>query len=190
MVESQEDLDALFGAEGDDGDARGKGEGDDERLDALIAETERKGGRRERKKRKREEIEEWAETSSQAAPGADEHSPLQREIESFATTPMHQPFWQQEGEWQQEGDQWQDQEDYGLAQRPLEGEVGEREGAPVVRQNGAVPRVEEHDEEGRVREGMTKPKEDKEARKAAKKARKEKEKRKVIKEREKRRDEA
>ncbi|EMC91399.1 hypothetical protein BAUCODRAFT_54618, partial [Baudoinia panamericana UAMH 10762] len=39
-----------------------------------------------------------------------------------------------------EGD-WQEREGYELEQRPLEGDVGDRDGAPVVRQNGAPPAV-------------------------------------------------
>ena len=142
--------------------------GDDTRLDKLIADTEREK-KRGKKKRKRDEVEEWAEeTSSQIA------AEMPREIESFAATPLHQS-------------DWQDQEDYELSQRPLEGEVGEREGAPVVKQNGALPEVVEHDEDGEVVEKTKKPKtaEEKAAKKAAKKARKEEERRKKAREKEK-----
>lgn len=64
---------------------------------------------------------------------------------------------------------WQEMEEYAQEQRPLEGEMGEREGAPAVRQNGAPPTVLQHDAEGGTRQPMTR--EDKAARKAAKRAR-------------------
>lgn len=127
-------------------------EGDDEDLNESIAQSERKQ-RKELKKRKRTaEIQDWAEdTSSQADLG-----PPGREIESFAHTPLHES-------------DWQDQEEYEAQQRPLEGEVGEREGAPVQKQNGAVPRVVEHGGGGEGKKELSAA--DKKARKSAKKAR-------------------
>jgi hypothetical protein len=143
--ETKEELDQKFGAHDQ------IAEGDDARLDALIEKSE------ERRGRKRKRIEVWAEdTSSQMG----EVGP--QEIESFANTPMHNPDldneWRDKAEWEQEQD-------------ILEGEVGEREGAPVVKQNGHVPEVVEHDDHGNVK-GISK-----EARKAAKKARRLEEKR-------------
>lgn len=144
VQETEEELKAQFA---------GEEEGDDERLNDSIARTEQKQ-RKESKKRKRvAEIQDWAEdTSSQAdltVPG--------REIESFAHTPLHES-------------DWQDQEEYELQQRPLEGEVGEREGAPVEQQGGAAPRVVEQAGEGARKKELSM--DEKKARKEAKKARK------------------
>ena len=153
-AETQEELDAQFGE---------LPTGDDDVLDKLI-EGQRK--REKGRKRKREEIEEWAENSSQAggaveAPG--------REIESFAATPLHQS-------------EWQEQEEYELAQRPIQGEIAEREPAQVVQQGGSPPEIVEHDadrheirnEESTLnkRERRERSKAEREARKASKKAKK------------------
>lgn len=141
--------------------------GDDSRLDALIDRQEQQlsGKNNGGLKRKRGalDIAEWAETSSQA--GA-----TMQELESFANTPLHVS-------------DWQDQEEYQLEQSPLEGEVGDRDGAPVVQQNGVLPEPVEHDDEGneikkKNRKGREKYKNgtltnaDRQARKADKKARK------------------
>lgn len=155
IAETEEDLKAQF-------DENGELEGDDVALDEGIERTERKM-RKESKKRKRvEEIQDWAEdTSSQA-----DHSVTVpgREIESFAHTPLHQSDYP---ETEGAGEEWQEQEEWELQQRPLEGEVGEREGAPVAGQNRGVPKLVEHGDGGK-RE-LTKA--EKKARKDAKKAR-------------------
>ncbi|GAB7359467.1 hypothetical protein MBLNU230_g6114t1 [Neophaeotheca triangularis] len=65
---------------------------------------------------------------------------------------------------------WQDKEVFDRQQRVVEGEVGEREGAPVVREGEGPPVLEEHDDEGRV-DKRAKTEKEKAARKAAKKAR-------------------
>lgn len=109
--------------------------GDDSRLDALLSRASGKGA-----KRKRSEIEQWAETSSNAAlplAGGEEDAEGQQvlELESFANTPMH-------------ASDWQAQEEYEREQRPWEGEVGEREGAPATKQNGRIPEVEVKDDSG------------------------------------------
>lgn len=159
-AETEDDLNRLNG----DGD---EGEGDDTILDTTIARTERKLQDKQSKKRKRTaEIQDWAEDASSQADFA-----TGREIESFAHTPLHQS----EGDGAAEGagqDEWQDQREWELQQRPLEGELGEREGAPVQRQNGVRPRVVEYGGgDGGGGKGGPLTKAEKDARKKAKKAR-------------------
>lgn len=155
VVETEEELKHLTGEE----------EGDDEDLNKSIARSEKKL----HKKRKRtEEIQDWAEDTSSQAGG--EIVKPGREIESFAHTPLHQSDYEQQ---QEEGNgEWQDQREYELQQDMLEGEVGEREGAPVQRQNVGLPHVVK---EGEARAGAAQGKElsreEKKARKEAKKAR-------------------
>lgn len=134
-----------------------EGEGDDEDLDRSIARSEEKLS----KKRKRtEEIQDWAEETSSQADGA--VVPPGREIESFAHTPLHQVDYEGNGEWQ-------DQREYELGQRIVEGEVGEREGAPAERQNVALPKVAKEEENAGGKKELSRK--EKEARKKAKKAR-------------------
>lgn len=163
VAETREELDRLFGDGAEDEENR------DERLDGLIAETaarnrealEGSGLKRKRKGgQDREDIEQWANETSSINGGAG-----QQELESFANTPMHVS-------------DWQDQEQYELQQEMLEGEVGERDGAPVVKQNGIVPEVTGHDAQGREVTGGAKTEAEKEARRAAKKQRREEERRK------------
>ena len=131
-------------------------EGDDARLDAVIGKSgeggKGAGGLKRKRERSMQDINDWAEESSSRAAGAP-----QQELESFANTPMHVQ-------------DWREQEEYERGQSVLEGEVGEREGAPVVRQNGALPAVvtEGEDGDGAVRKPKTAA--EREARKAAKKA--------------------
>lgn len=138
VAETEEELNAQFAEE------EKLPDGDDSRLDAMI-EKERVA-----KKRKRDEIEEWAENSSTAGGGV-------QELESFANTPMHASDWQDQDEYEQEQEVW-------------DGEVGERQ--TKVDQSGLVPTVREHDTEGRVVGKKELSKEEKRARKQAKKARK------------------
>ena len=155
-AETQEELDAQFG---DSSSHEQLKAGDDAVLDELITETERKQKRESKRKRQHDDIEEWAvESSSQAGVP---------EIESFANTPMHHS-------------DWQDQEDYEQQQQALVGEVGERGGAPAVKQNGAVPAVVEHDEDGDIAMDTPKTNTHKAARRAAKKAKRLQEKREKI----------
>lgn len=65
---------------------------------------------------------------------------------------------------------WQDKEKFDREQKIIEGEVGERDGAPVVQQTRGPPALLEHDEGGHVDKRPMTEKE-KAARKAAKKAR-------------------
>lgn len=148
-VETEEELKRQFAGEDD------LAEGDDEVLDASIAATERK----ERKKRKRvEEIRDWVEDAAESG-----------QVESFANTPLHRPDEDDGGMEGVKPSEWEDQQEWELKQRPLEGELGEREGAPEVRQNVQVPEVVKHDREGKRTQSLTK--EEKAARKKAKKAR-------------------
>ena len=113
---------------------------------ALDTAIESKSARRGGLKRNRsiERVREWEDGSSQAALGA--------ALE----------------------DGWQDQEEYERQQRPLEGDVGERAGAPVVQQGGVEPEIVEHNDAGEVEQPSAKIQKtemDKAARKAAKKER-------------------
>lgn len=137
-IESEEELLGKFG--------NLQPEGDDERLDEVIANSTNKRRRKNGSRLEEGEIERWSD-------GVVPH----QEIESFANTPMYTPMHEEDGG--MEG--WQDREEYEQEQGILEGEVGEREGAPNVRQNGVVPEV--------VEEGAGKGEKDKEERKRRKK---------------------
>ena len=131
-----------------------EGDGDDEKLDESIAQSERKRLKESKKRKRTAEIQDWAEdTSSQAdlsGPG--------KELESFAqNTPVHESEWEEQGEWE-------------AKQRPMEGEVGERDGAPLERQNlGGPPEVRDGGGGGEGRRELTDK--EKKARKEAKKKR-------------------
>ncbi len=143
VAETAEELEKLFG----DG---GSG---DERLDGLIDETNaRIWGDGKKRKRGRDEIEQWAnDTSSLAGYGDNNGARAPQELESFANTPMHVS-------------DWQDQEEYELQQGTIMGEVGER-GAHVVKQGGIVPELLTHDGQGNAEA-------EKQAKREAKKRRK------------------
>lgn len=87
-----------------------------------------------------------------------------------------------DAEFEAEGE---DQRSFDLKQEVLEGDVGDRDGAPVVERNAVVPEIKMHDEEEQrpaVKKIKTEPSEgggqmDKAAKKAAKKARRDAEKR-------------
>ena len=164
--ETPEQLEAMFGD-------RYRDAGDDRVLDGMIDKSEQ----RLRKKRKRdEEIEEWASSSQ---PDEDDVNDQYRgyvyhhhEIESFANTPVHQPTYGSYGEYEES--QWQDPREYDLQQTvltrdPRNDEQGGSAGT-MVAQGGEVPELTLHDREGNV---ISEPKKNKEERKAAKKARKE-----------------
>ena len=168
--ETPEQLEALFGD-------RWKDAGDDHVLDGMIDKSEQK---LRRKRKRQEEIEEWASSSQ---PDADDVNDQYRgyvyhhhEIESFANTPVHRPTYGEEEE-----SQWQDPHDYDLQQKVLtrDPQSGEQGGAAgtMVAQGGDVPGLTLHDREGNV---VSEPKKNKEERKAAKKARKEQEKKEMI----------
>lgn len=93
-------------------------EGDDSRLDAAIDGKAPAGLKR---KRSFEDIGHWAEESSEAVFGTPTRA-------GGPTTAADE-----------ESQDWQDKEEYELQQRDITGEVGEREGAPAVQQNGAPP---------------------------------------------------
>ncbi|KAI6879859.1 hypothetical protein KC360_g4307 [Hortaea werneckii] len=117
-------------------------EGDDSKLDATVeAKSDEKKKGVLKRKRSTEEVGKWAEQSSEAAFD---------EAQAGAAA-----------------EDWQDREEYEQNQQPLEGEVGEREGAPATKQGGQPPVVQhaggdEHKELSAA---------DKKARKEAKKAR-------------------
>ncbi|KAI7409305.1 hypothetical protein KC332_g7070 [Hortaea werneckii] len=117
-------------------------EGDDSKLDATIGakSNEKKKGVLKRK-RSTEEVGKWAEQSSEAAFG---------EAQAGAAA-----------------EDWQDREEYEQNQQPLEGEVGEREGAPATKQGGQPPAVQHAGDDGHKELSAA----DKKARKEAKKAR-------------------
>ncbi|KAH9845347.1 hypothetical protein Tdes44962_MAKER06704 [Teratosphaeria destructans] len=106
-------------------------DGDDTRVDALI-DSKINGSKR---KRSMDEVGQWAEDASEAAYG---------DVSIARAT-----------------EDWEDKEQYELKQRPVEGEVGDRDGAGVARQDGEVPVV--------VEEKKVLSEADKKARKAAKK---------------------
>ena len=138
--ETPEQLEALFGPP----------VGDDVRLDGQISRSEEK--LRKAKKRKREEIEDWVDSSSQVE--EDEVNDVVKgytyhhhEIESFAATPVHRPGY---GGMEEEG---QDPYEYDLQQRVWTKDPQRGEGGAVgslVRQDGVVPEIVEHDEDGNV----------------------------------------
>jgi len=124
------------------GDEVGVPKSDDRRLDEVI-EGRAKAGVEGKRKRSAEEVAQWAEETSGAALTG-------------------------------EGQEWdgaEDMESYELGQRPMKGEVGGREGAPVVKQGGGVPDVVEHDEDGGVVGKKPATEAEKKARREAKKAR-------------------
>lgn len=80
----------------------------------------------------------------------------------------------------------EDQRTYELEQEVLEGDVGDRDGAPVVERNASVPEIQTHDDDGEQRKPAAKKiktemngggQMDKASKKAAKKARRDAEKR-------------
>lgn len=97
-------------------------------------------------------IADWAETTSEAAYG----SP------------------QRQGAIDGDPDA-QDQMSYELSQQPLEGEVGDRDGAPVSQAGGAPPAIKREKGKGKESQGQ-RPLDPKAARKEAKKARRKAEK--------------
>ncbi|KAI7280358.1 hypothetical protein KC343_g2769 [Hortaea werneckii] len=117
-------------------------EGDDSKLDATIgAKSDEKKKGVLKRKRSTEEVGKWAEQSSEAAFG---------EAQAGAAA-----------------EDWQDREEYEQSQQPLEGEVGEREGAPATKQGGQPPVVQHAGGDGHKELSAA----DKKARKEAKKAR-------------------
>lgn len=120
--------------------------------------VERTGG--SKRSRSMERVREWDDRSAQAVGAA-----VDADFEA-------------EGE---------DQRSFELKQEVLEGDVGDRDGAPVVERNASVPEIKTHDEEEEeqkpaVKKIKTEPTEgggqmDKAAKKAAKKARRDAEKR-------------
>lgn len=135
VQETEEEL-AKFTASGGEDE---RPDGDDSRVDGLIALKQGKGEeKRSSKKRKRDRVENWAEETSSQAEAPHQY----QELESFATTPMHVP----------DDSEWQDQEAYERTQEPWEGgdaDPVERAGAPVVKQGGKVPRVRSVEKGGR-----------------------------------------
>lgn len=130
------------------GEGEGEGvelpEGDDEKLDAAI-EARSSGALKRKRNLDLSEVGQWAEESSEAAFGDVTH----------AGAGAIQPDWEDEGA-------------YERSQRPLEGEVGDREGAPAIAQNGPAPIV--------LTEKRVLSDKDKAARRAAKKERRKTEK--------------
>lgn len=182
--ESKEELVAKFGEEvvghGEVGAAQLQA-GDDTRVDALISErgstdagplldekAERKRKKKQRKERERAERE-AAEQSSKPSKKRKLNSDTEL---SDAGTGANTPYADSMVAYSE--NQWQRKEDYEQSQPILEGELGERDGAPVVKQSGTPPVVVQHDEEGEVEvPKKARTKEDKAARKAAKRARRE-----------------
>ncbi|KAK4540299.1 hypothetical protein LTR36_009611 [Oleoguttula mirabilis] len=148
IAESADELAQFGGAEADTLPA-----GDDARVDGVIdghaINTPRKGVLKRRRDTE-DEVAQWAAAAQSS------------EAAGFGF-----------GEVDAAQDDWQDQEAYEHAQRPLTGDVGERTAAHVVRQNGAPPaitHVEDEERYGGGEGGAALTEADKAARRAAKKA--------------------
>ena len=136
-------------------------ESNDAALDALIARQEEaaRKERKEQKKRKRKAEEKEGKDGQKRRKRSKEEISAWAEESSKADSPDSAGA--------------QDKQDFERSRPILEGEIGEREGAPVVRQNGAPPVVVKHNNDGEVRIPHKKSgtDRDKAARKAAKQAR-------------------
>lgn len=137
------------------------GPGNDTAVEKTIAKGEDERSKRRRLKKERREREKAAKRGAEnVGEGAEAPSKKRKTGEGEDAGEEHE--WVSKEEWEQK-------------QPVLEGEVGGREGAPVVRQDGKPPIVVEHDEKGNVKapEQGKRPytAEEKAARRAAKKAR-------------------
>ncbi|KXT09827.1 hypothetical protein AC579_9304 [Pseudocercospora musae] len=134
---------------------------------ARRAEEKKDGSDRKRQK-KNHDIDAWA--SDSAAAGASDH-----EQASGYTTPYQDSLVAYEERrdpaYLDEGPDVQPREEYEQQQEIVEGEVGERDGATVSRQNGKVPPLVKHKKDGEVAvPKKAKTEDEKAARRAAKKA--------------------
>lgn len=137
------------------------GPGNDTAVEKTIQKGEDERARRRREKKERKEREKAAKRGAEDAAEGAASSSKKRKVDKGQDA-SGENEWMSKEEWEQK-------------QPILEGEVGEREGAPVVRQDGKPPVVVEHDEKGNVKQPEQGKREytaeEKAARKAAKKAR-------------------
>ncbi|KAF7190371.1 hypothetical protein HII31_08289 [Pseudocercospora fuligena] len=188
MPESKDELVARFGEEEAATHSTSVAEpSDDTRLDETIEQTngvidkaarkaakkarrneEKKDGSDRKRQKKNHEIDAWA--SDSAAAGASDHAQP-----SGYTTPYQDSLVAYEerrdpADLDEDPDA-QPREEYEQQQEIVEGEVGERGGAPVSKQNGKVPPLVKHKKDGEVEvPKKAKTEEEKAARRAAKKA--------------------
>ncbi|KAK4500329.1 hypothetical protein PRZ48_008518 [Zasmidium cellare] len=153
--------------------------GDDTRVDAVIEETETKF-EDEKSKKKREKKERIQREKAEKAGKENQPSNKRKRAdwddsdasfkgESQAGTGANTPYADSMTAY---SDTWQKKEDFEQSQEVLVGEVGERDAAPVVKQNGEPPVVVTHDVNGEVVvPSKAKTAEEKAARKLAKKQR-------------------
>lgn len=176
VAETKEELVEKFGEEAVKNAPPGVAEGelhagDDTQLDAVIEEKntkiedEKTRKKREKKERTQREKAEKAGNKRKRDDWEDSDAPEEIQAGTGANTPYADSMTAY-------SETWQKKEDYEQSQDVLMGEVGERDGAPVSKQNGDPPIVVTHDINGGVIV-PEKPKtaEEKAARKLAKKAR-------------------
>lgn len=184
VAETKEELVEKFGEEvvkkATDGIPEGlRQTGDDRRVDAVIEgsqikiEDEKTRKKREKKERAQREKAEKAGKANQPNNKRKrsewDDSDASVKAESQAGTGANTPYADSMTAY---SDTWQKKEDYEQSQEVIEGEVGGREGAPLVKQNGEPPVVVTHDLNGEVVVPQkAKTAEDKAARKLAKKLR-------------------
>lgn len=184
VAETKEELVEKFGEEvvkkATDGIPEGPRQtGDDTRVDAVIEESQTKI--EDEKTKKKREKKERAQREKAEKAGKEIHpsnkrkrsewddSDVSGKAESQAGTGANTPYADSMTAY---SDTWQKKEDYEQSQEVLEGEVGGRDGAPVVKQNGDPPVVVTHNLNGEVVVPQkAKTAEEKAARKLAKKAR-------------------
>lgn len=180
-TETKEDLIERFGEDAVKGAPRGVGDtaldvGDDTRVDAVIEESQAKV--EDEKTRKKREKKERIQREKAEKAGKENQTSNKRKRadwddsdapDSHAGTGANTPYADSMTAY---SETWQKKEDYEQSQEVLVGEVGERDGAPVSKQNGEPPVVVEHDLDGQVKvPKKAKTAEEKAARKLAKKAR-------------------
>lgn len=189
VAETKEELVEKFGEEivkkATDGIPEGLQQtGVDRRVDAVIEESQTKiedeKTRKKREKKERAQREKAEKAGKEDQPSNKRKRPerddsnVSVKAESQAGTGANTPYADSMTAY---SDTWQRKEDYEQSQEVVEGEVGGRDGAPVVKQNGEPPVVVTHDLNGNVVVPQ-KPKtaEEKAARRLAKKAREKEEK--------------
>lgn len=150
--------------------------GDDTHVDAVIEgsvakiedeKTRRKREKKERAQREKADKENQPSNKRKRADWGDSDASVK--AESQAGTGAYTPYADSMTAY---SDTWQRKEDFEQSQEVLVGEIGGREGAPVVKQNGEPPVIVKHDLDGEVVvPNNAKTAEEKAARRNAKKAR-------------------
>ncbi|CAK3847088.1 Hypothetical predicted protein [Lecanosticta acicola] len=127
--------------------------GDDTRVDKVIKEGDNERAKRRKEKKERREREKAAKAAGASLPISPpkkrKRAEEQEEAEdSEARSGANTPYADSMVAFSES--KWTSKEEYEQSQSILEGEVGERGGAPVVRQDGKPPVVVEHDGDGNV----------------------------------------